>query len=498
MDEIENVENKMSFANFKKEMAKYSKDLRKQTIYDPADKTETRKSRSYAKYTKEDLLKYLQNPTSFEKELRNASIYLFQTSTRYRRLIESLAGIPTYAFVISPLNFNSSRVKLDSFKKSYQKVSNAIELMCIGDECRKMMITCLRNGVYYGVRWQDSASSFVQQLDPDYCVITHVSDGTFLFAFDCSRLTESKLPYYPPQFAEMYLAYKETGNKYQLVPPEISVCLKADPTTIEYSIPPFAGAMPSLYDIAKAEEVAGNADEISNYKVLYGEIETDENGDPKLTYDEIISYYQMLCNNVGEKVGVAVGPFSMKAFDFERSGAATEVNMVARAVDNYWSTVGSSSVLHGASNSTAGVTKLALKNDESYALALLKQCERIINRYLKTSFGGTYKFKVTFLPITIYNYSDMVHEYKTSATLGLGKMQYAASLAIPQYDISGLDYIEDNIIDIDDSLTGLGKNDTDDDSAGEEDQGVGRPAVDDTELDAEGESTRENDTNANR
>lgn len=490
---MENEETKFDLDRFVKELAK-------QTIDDPSNARNRRKSKTYKAYTKADIEGYLKAPTANEVRLRDASNYLFQVSTRYRRLLESIAGIPCYAFVISPLNFNPDKLRVESFKKSYQKVSNAVELMCLPDEARKVITVALRDGVFYGVRWKDSTSSFVQQLDPDCCTVTHMSDGTFLFAFDFSKITnEAQLASYPPIFTELYYKYQEDPspeNKYQLIPPDISVCLKADPTTLNFSIPPFAGALPSLFDIDSALEKSDISDEISNYKMIHGQIEVDDKGVPTIDYNDMLKYYKMLCNAVGDKVGVGVSPFKVSDINFEKSGAATEVDMVARAVEHYWSTVGSSAVLHGAGSGAAGVQKLSLKNEESYVLGLLKQYERLVNRYLKTVIGGTTKFKVSFLPITIFNREEIIQEYKSAIHFGLGKSYYAAALSIPMYDVAGLSYIENNIIDYDNILTPMVTATTMDDD-GENGQ-VGRPAMDDTELSEDGESTRETDQNANR
>ena len=492
MEESQTWITKEQFENFKKE-------IQKQLINNPSNSRQKRKNKTYRAYTREDIEKLLKAPSTSEVQLRNASNYMYQVSTRYRRLIESIAGIPKYSFVISPLNFNLDRVKPESFRKAYQKVCNTIELMNIPDEARKALVIAIREGVFYGVRWKDSASSFVQKLEPDYCQISHVSDGTFLFQFDCSKLSEDKLPCYPPAFAEMYKEYQRTGNQWQLVPPDISVCLKEDPTILEYSIPPFAGALTDLYDIEDAIEQSEASNEISNYKMIHGQIALDDKGVPTITYEDMKSYYQLLCNAVGEKVGVGVSPFKITDVNFEKSGAATEVDLVARAVENYWSSVGSSAVLHGAGDGAAGVQKLSLKNEESYALALLKQYERIINRYLKTAVAGTTKFKISFLPITVFNSEEVIQQYKGAIRYGLGKSYYAASLSIPMYDISGLAYIENQVMNIDKLLTPMQTAATiDEDTEGDVDDQGGRPLVDETDLSEEGEATRESDANANR
>ena len=84
--------------------------------------------------------------------------------------------------------------------------------------------------------------------------------------------------------------------------------------------------------------------------------------------------------------------------------------------------------------------------------------------------------------------------YKEAAAFGLAKSQYAAALGIPQYDVAGLNYIEQDIVPFDE-LTPLKSSYT---NSGDEDSDAGRPKSDDGDLTPSGEATRDNDTNANK
>ena len=107
--------------------------------------------------------------------------------------------------------------------------------------------------------------------------------------------------------------------------------------------------------------------------------------------------------------------------------------------------------------------------------------------------SGTYKFKITFLPITEFNYDEQLSRYKEAINYGIGKSYYLAALGIPQYDVEGLDFIEDEVLNIDELLTPLRSSST---MSGESEEG--RPEMDETDLGDSGASTRDNDTNANR
>lgn len=122
---------------------------------------------------------------------------------------------------------------------------------------------------------------------------------------------------------------------------------------------------------------------------------------------------------------------------------------------------------------------------------ILKQIERIINRYLKTDFSRTSRFKITLLPITIYNKDEYIKQYKESASFGLGKSYYAASLGIPQHDIAGIGYMEDTILKMNE-LKPMKSSYT------SSEESVGRPQNEEGDLTKSGETTRDNGTNDNR
>ena len=82
-------------------------------IWNVADTT-TKQNPTYQRYTKEDLLNYMQAPASNEKYLRNASIYMYDASSQYRRLIQYYALLLRWEYLIAPLDFDKTKVKMRS------------------------------------------------------------------------------------------------------------------------------------------------------------------------------------------------------------------------------------------------------------------------------------------------------------------------------------------------------------------------------------------------
>lgn len=466
----------------------FARELMRQLTYNPRNSS-SKKSYTYSIYSKENLLKWLQSPSANEKNLRDASNYMYLSSMHYNRLMNYYAGLYIGAYVITPLGFNAKEAK-DNFIKQYQKVTKALELMNIPHILREELLIALRDGAFYGVLLSDNNTAFVQKIDPEYCKITSICDGSFLYKVDMTKIA-NKLEYYPAEFAEMYANYIETGDQWQEVPVDISVCIKADNSLLDFTVPPFAAVMPSLYTIANTEELQETATELRNYKMLAAQIPYDDKGNPLIDEKTVTKYYNHAANALDANVGLAVTPFKFETFNFDSKSGVTDVDDLSNAVANFWSTAGTSGLLHGRENDTAGVAKLAIKNDETFILGMVQQFERIINRYLKTGFSGTTKFKVNILPITVFNKDEYLKYYREAASFGLGKLHYAAALGLPQYDIASMVFMEKKLIPFDE-LKPLKSSYT----TSSEDSG--RPPSEDGDLTPSGENTRNNDTNANR
>lgn len=463
--------------------------LQKQALLDLTKSSAS--STTYQRYTKEKLLSYMQSPGKNEKNIRNASIYMYDASSQYRRLIQYYALMHLWAYTVSPLGFNPEKVKGDTFRKAYFKVAAQLEDMNLKHEMQKAAIIAYREGVLFGVQWSGTNSYFIQKINPDICKLSSVRDGAWMYAVDFSQIKEEDLILYPPEFTTLWNQYKKDSTKKWIeIPESVSFCLKADESTSGYSIPPWASTLPMLYDIETFKALQETATEIANYKMIGLQIPVGKEGEPLMDFDMASQYYQHMVNALPPYVGAFMAPMKAEAFSFEKSGGANDVDTVCRSEEQFWREGGTSPLLFGsADNDTAGALKLSVSADEELVLGLAVQCERLVNRMLK-DMSGTQKFKINFLPVTIYNRGDWLNYYKEGATLGIPvKSAYAAVLGLNTTDVPGMDYVEMNLLGMG-TLSPLSSSYTQ--------SSKGRPASDDGDLSESGEQTRGNDSNANR
>lgn len=454
-----------------------------------ANKTESSvETVSFSSTTKETLLSYLSSPKSNEKAIRNISIKMYHSSTHYKRLIMYYALMPTWAYVLKPHAFDITKENTKQFKNLYQKAAEKVESMNLKHEMQKALVVGLREGIFYGAVWESSSGDtfHIQKINPDWCQLTSIVDGTWIYSVDMSRIKETDLDKYPSQFTTMYNEYKSTGQKWQEVPSKICFCFKADETTIEYSLPPWASSMPSIIDVENYKGLQETASEIANYKLLSMRIPLDSNNAPKFNFDLATQYYQLLCSELPPFVGAVMSPMEITDFNFDKDGSLATTDVVSRAERQFWQDSGSSSLLFGdAANTTAGALKLSIKADEELVFSWVNQLERIVNRILKT-IPGTQKFKVTFLPVTIFNMNEMIGYYKDASTLGIPvKSAYSSTLGVSTIDIPGLDFVERELLEMDNLVPLSSSYNTA--ASGE----AGRPAMDDTDLTDSGVRMRE-------
>ncbi|HPE08193.1 MAG TPA: hypothetical protein PLT28_00475 [Saprospiraceae bacterium] len=469
------------------------------------DDQSTKQNVTYKRYTKEEILDAMKAPstTASAKLLRDASIYMYDASSQYRRLIDYFAGLPLWAYVLSPVSYTRKKSNDSAFGKQYIKVSDKVESMNLKHELHKALKITLREGILYGVIWSTPTSFCIQRINPDYCTITSQLDGTWVYSVDMSKIRENQLEFYPPEFKTMYENYSvRKESKWQEVPSAISFCLKADETTVTYSIPPWCSCLPLLYDIETYKALQETKSKIENYKLLAMHIPVHDHV-PEVDWPIAEKYFRQMGNALPDYVGSVISPLEIKDFNFEKSGAINSIDIVSRAEEQYWFTTGTSPLLHGSKTAdNAGTLNLSIRSDEEIIRPLMVQAERLVNRLLKND-TATLKFKISFLPATVFNQKELIAYYKEAATLGLpgAKSAYAAILGISPMELEGLNYLEldlmglteENLHPLKSGYTiGVGaKTDT-------VDTQKGAPEKDPEDLTESGQETRDAGSNANR
>lgn len=465
----------------------------KQPLLDSSGKRGS--SLSSQKFSKEKIIEYLKDPQRNEKNIRDASVYMYNNSSHYKRLILNYALMPNWSYVIEPYKYNLLKEKKnEGFLKQYNKVCQIVENMQLKHELQKVAITGFREDVFYGICWETSDSFFIQKINPDICQLSSIEDGVYNFAVDMSKIKEEELILYPEEFTKMWNEYKRSGNKVQEVPSNISACFKVN-EDLPYPLPIFAGTMALLHDIEDYKAIIKAKAEVNNYKLINMKMPLKD-GQYEIDWDEHMRYYNILTQNVPEGVGVSLSPTNLDTIDFEKNNALSDTNEVFKAEEQFWSSTGTSHLLFGGgSKNSSGSIKLSLISDEAIAIGFINQCERWLNRRLK-NISGSIKFKVNLLPVTKYNQEDYLKMIKEASTYGLPvKSRYAALLGIQPLDLVSNTYLENDVLELPDILIPMKSTHTQ-----SSEDSIGRPTNEEIgkALTDSGEQTQEDGLNEDR
>lgn len=456
-------------------------------------------------YDRDEIISYLSAPQDYEKQLRELSRYLENTSFMYKRIINYLPSIGMDCPVIVPAQVDKFETKRENIAKNYYKAVAYLDMLNISHEFVKVKRTVFREDVFYGIEYEDEKNNsyYIKQLNPDFCRISSVEDACYNFEFDFSFFDndddeETLLNTYetivPSFFRSGYTKYKGNSDyQWQEVPSDKSICIKLQ-EDLSYCYPYFVSAALDVVDIQDYKNLEKVSAEQNNYRLLAFEIPRMSGNKDKPDSFEVkastaLQFYNMARQSIDESIGTFITPMPVKDISFK--DANNTKNKVKDAVQNFYDTIGVTDMLfNGGDNSTS--TKYSIKTDEAILFQLNRSLERWLNRKFKRRFNGM--FKVKLVDVTGYSKEEVIQQLKEAATLGLPtKMSLAAvTNQSSPLEISGLTFLENEILELHEKWIPLSTSYTQ--SATDEDEG-GRPEVDDTELSETGESTRENDGN---
>ena len=447
-----------------------------------------------ANYTKEQIVNYMKNPNKSEKQLREISNYFYNASPNYKRLILYFANLPTFDFIVEPFDLDIEKVKVDRFKKQYNKTLQLLELMNIPHEFLKILKISFREDAFYGYEHTSGDSYFIQKLNPDLCKISSIEDGVYNFAFDFSYFdsNKDKLNQYPSEFKNKYDLYeKDRKKRWQELDSENTICIKIN-EDVSQVIPPFANVFESIFDIDESKGLKRVQDKMDNYMILTQQIPVDEkSGEPNkflIDLETAIQFHNKVSQSLPKEVGLATTPMKLEGIKLDKK--TNEKDSVAQAERNYYNASGVSQFLFNSDKATSLGLSMSVKTDEQLIYGVLRQLERWVNRKLKYN-NTAYKFRVKFLNITVYNAEEVFNKYLKAAERGLPvKSMLGASLGLSPSSLSNMAFLENEILNLHESFIPLSSTHT---SSGKEE--AGREKLPDNKISESGDKTRANDGN---
>lgn len=407
-------------------------------------------------FNKEQLREYLKNVSSNEVNLRNLSRYLYYRSQVYYRLIaynanmfclDARSVIPSYSFV----DKNDKKKIL----KSYDDTLKALDKMNLQYEFLKAYMTCFREDVFYGCYYfnpesESKTSFFILPLPADYCRIAGVyEDGSFAFAMNTDYFKKNKdlLELWGEPFQSLVKnAEKQGESKWQIVPPEYGICLKAHAEDWETIVPVFSGLLNSLINLLDLEDIQSIADEQEIYKMVWMELETlqgaDEPNDWKVDPNLTLPYWnRMVDEALPDYTSSAIIPGKLQTISFDND-KATDTNKVQKSTETVLNTSGGAQILNSSTISGTTAFLAALRSDTEFAISmLLPQTQSIVNRIL-ANYVDDPSF-VKFLELSVYTKDAYKESILKDNTYGLAPKLLVNTLnGFSERETMSLDFLE--------------------------------------------------------
>lgn len=298
-------------------------------------------------YTKDDITGYIKNPYQYEKQLRNAVIYMYGASAHFRRLIQYFVALNDLSYIISPYKIDSTTAKTETVKRNYKKVSNLLRSMDIKNAGERILTVCLREDVFYGTFRETSDSIIIQQLPSDYCAISVIEDNVLNVSFDFAYFAsnEALLEFYPEEFKRKYALYQKdrVNMRWQELDSPTSFAVKCNKDILSYAMPPFAGILRELFDLEDLKQLKITKAEIENYAMLSMTIPL-EKGEWGIDLDKAREFWKNLDSVLPEEIGSVLSPMPIEKISFERTHADNTTD-VADAEESLFTSAGVSSLL---------------------------------------------------------------------------------------------------------------------------------------------------------
>lgn len=485
---------KMSKTEFSK---KYKDEYLKQRFADSQDAFKrlrdfTKNStRNVGVFDKETLRGYFRNIVSNETRLRNLSWYLFYRSQVYARLVLFFSNMfVLYCRSVIPNHDLTKTNNPTKTLKSFQETVDELDKMRLQQEFYPIFVTNFIQDVSYNVWFEDDDGVFVLPWPADSArIIGKYMTGEFAYAVDATYLRghQELIEYFPEVFEPIYKEYESSGEKWQPMPEEYSLCTKYRSEDIETALGPLMPMANSLVNLLDLEDIQAVAAEQEIYKLIWYELETldgtDTPDDWKVDVDLAVDYFnKMVDEAIPPNMSAAIVPGKLNEISFPDS-TASDTTKVMKATETVLNTAGGAEVLNGSTINNTYAFKLATQVNTEYAISsLLPQVQSWVNHRLQLVLSDPCKVK--FFPVSVYTLPDYKEQLLTAAQNGFPTIfAYGACNGYSEKDVIALNNLEVDILGLTDKFRPLSTSYTQSD--------VGRPKTPDDELSESGDRTRD-------
>ena len=434
------------------------------------------------KYTKKQIRNYLERPETYDRQLREVSLYLYSNSQEYRNLINYFSKMLINESILIPTgnlyDIVFSKPNNVKFLKSFYANLEFLENYNLKSKLSDIEPILVREDIYFGYERTDGENFIWQQLPTNFSRILGWDEfGNYTMEFDFTYFTKQNVNInnFAQEFQDKYELYKKDYQKYRWQKlSDKAIVFKLDKSVL-YTLPQFSGIFDEVISLAEYKDLQEDTTRANNFKLVHQKIPQKLEKDSKANefmIDEkaAVRFHQALKNNLPTGVGCATTP--MVLTDVTLKNSQFDEDLVGKAEKNMFISAGVSQLLFSSdANSSIGLNR-SIEADSSLMFSLLRQFELFMKKKLKEFNGngkGKFKWKLIFPNVTIFNMEDYRKALINNAQSGYSK--FCTSMS--QSDIIALLYLENQQLQLTEQMIPLKSSYT---TPGE----AGNPGIDDT------------------
>ena len=448
-------------------------------------------------FSRQQIVNMCQYPERYGNQILRLTDYMYQKSGYMRRLVDYFSNMPKLNYYIDTevTDVSFFKVSENTLKKNYIKFASQSNKFNLSNSIHDITKRMFLNDACFAFVVETDLDISYFFIDPRYCEIRKIVNGNiYEFAINRSLLPSTYYDTLPVELQNLLEQSKETSkNNLVDIPYEKGFCIKYNNNFL-HLFPPFFPMIADILLIDEYKDLAKSKAVNDAYKLLVLKIPTK---DGVITMDDPIMkpFIVTALNVIQENIGVLPYPGDVESVEFSSSNS-DDRDKVADATTQMYANQGVSEALMSGASSGSEL-KLSITNDSADIFRIYRMLENWISLQMKLRnyIYSSYQFAYKILDITIFNESDVIsRELKLSQASLPNKSRLCAASGLSPTAMLGNSIIEGNIFKnifdlwnpLKSSYTISASNNSDD---------GGRPTMDDGDLSAAGEVTRENDTN---
>lgn len=443
------------------------------------------KSSMVSSFSLEQIDKFMKNPSTYQKQLRQLSNYLYDYSPEYRQIVDYISTLPKYAYKLKLLSIIHDDTDMEALQKAQLKVAQELDKMSLSHELAIAMRIAWKQDIFYGYEHENKNSFTIQNMDADYCRLSNLDyDRVFQYEFDFSYFdsNEDLLSGYPVEFHQKYQLYKDTKQRWIELNPDKAFAFKINEEVTSYPLLPFSVLFEPIFDLDEYKRLQKARAKMDNFMLLTQQIPLNDKAQGMdefmISLETAMEFHNIAVAGLGsDGIGLLTSPMKIEAIKTEKSNK--DKDTVAMALRGVFDASSFSQFLFNSDKNTSTGFAKSIIVDEQKLFKVYRQIERWLNRKVR-KMSGKFKFEVKLLDITNFDVGKEFDSFLKAAQSGIPSVEEAAAtIGISPLELHNKLMIENSPIGYQAKMKPLATSHT---QSSKDSEGVGRSKVSDDEA----------------